>query len=416
MRFPDFEGEWVNKKLGQIYKFKITNSLSRADLNYENGSVKNIHYGDIHTQYATLFDITKESVPYINHELNITKYSDENYCQEGDLIFADASEDYNDIGKCIEIVNLNNEKVQSGLHTLLARPEKSIMAIGFAGYLMKSGNVKLQIQREAQGTKVLSITSGRLSKIELLFTALPEQQKIASFFTAIDQKISQLKRKKNLLEQYKKGVMQKIFSQEIRFKDDNGQEFPKWEKKRLSEIFIEINETVGTRDIPTYSITAGVGFVSQNEKFGRNISGQQNKHYTVINEGQFSYNKGNSKTYTYGCIYVNDTGKRIAVPNVFISFEFIDQKMSSQFYSKLFESHYLDKGLRKIISSSARMDGLLNVNKNSFFQLSVPCPNYIEQQKIGHFLYSIDSKIFHIKNQIEKAEVWKKGLMQQMFV
>lgn len=210
--------------------------------------------------------------------------------------------------------------------------------------------------------------------------------------------------------------MQKIFSQEIRFKDDNGQEFPKWEKKRLSEIFIEINETVGTRDIPTYSITAGVGFVSQNEKFGRNISGQQNKHYTVINEGQFSYNKGNSKTYTYGCIYVNDTGKRIAVPNVFISFEFIDQKMSSQFYSKLFESHYLDKGLRKIISSSARMDGLLNVNKNSFFQLSVPCPNYIEQQKIGHFLYSIDSKIFHIKKQIERAEVWKKGLMQQMFV
>ena len=60
MRFPEFEGEWVNKKLGQIYKFKITNSLSRADLNYENGSVKNIHYGDIHTQYATLFDITKE--------------------------------------------------------------------------------------------------------------------------------------------------------------------------------------------------------------------------------------------------------------------------------------------------------------------------------------------------------------------
>ena len=113
-------------------------------------------------------------------------------------------------------------KVLSGLHTILARPEKKSMAIGYAGYLMKSPNIRLQIQKEAQGTKVLSISSGRLSKININFPTIPEQQKIASFFTAIDQKISQLKRKKSLLEQYKKGVMQKIFSQEIRFRDKHG--------------------------------------------------------------------------------------------------------------------------------------------------------------------------------------------------
>lgn len=210
--------------------------------------------------------------------------------------------------------------------------------------------------------------------------------------------------------------MQKIFSQEIRFKDDNEHGFPKWEKKKLGDVFTEINESVGERDIPTYSITAGIGFVSQKEKFGRNISGQQNKNYTVIDEGQFSYNKGNSKTYKYGCVYLNDTGEKIAVPNVFISFERVDPKMSTKYYSKLFESHYLDKELRKIISSSARMDGLLNVNKNSFFKLKVPCPNHYEQHKIGDFLCSLDNKIQNTQKQIEQAEQWKKGLMQQMFV
>ena len=84
-------------------------------------------------------------------------------------------------------------------------------------------------------------------KLNYTIPSYPEQQKIASFFTAIDQKISQLKQKKTLLEQYKKGVMQKIFSQEIRFRDDNGQEFPKWEKKRLGELFEHLEKNNLTR-------------------------------------------------------------------------------------------------------------------------------------------------------------------------
>ena len=96
--------------------------------------VKNIHYGDIHTKFQTLFDITKEQVPFVNENVFIGRISEDNYCKEGDIIFADASENLDDVGKSIEIVNLNNEKLLSGLHTLLARPKKNFFYKGFSGY------------------------------------------------------------------------------------------------------------------------------------------------------------------------------------------------------------------------------------------------------------------------------------------
>ncbi len=126
-RFPEFvnDGEWVFEQFDKVYSFLVTNSFSRENLNYENGSVKNIHYGDIHTKFSTLFDITKEIVPFINSDVPIERIRQECYCKEGDLIFADASEDLFDVGKCIELVNLNNERLLSGLHTLLARQNKA---------------------------------------------------------------------------------------------------------------------------------------------------------------------------------------------------------------------------------------------------------------------------------------------------
>ena len=169
--------------------FKVTNSFSRENLNYEVGTVKNIHYGDIHTKFQTLFDITNETVPYINEELNIEKIAEQNYCEEGDIIFADASEDLLDVGKSIEIVNLNKEKLLSGLHTLLARPEKGIFCLGFNGHLFKSNFVRTQIQKEAQGTKVLSINTGRISKIDLSYPDIKEQAKITLLLSLIDERI-----------------------------------------------------------------------------------------------------------------------------------------------------------------------------------------------------------------------------------
>ena len=111
LRFPEFKDKnWHNKPCCQLYHFKSTNTFSRDNLNYKNGAVKNIHYGDIHTKFSTLFDITKETVPYINSDFALSKIDKSNYCRDGDIVFADASEDLKDVGKSIEIINLNNEK------------------------------------------------------------------------------------------------------------------------------------------------------------------------------------------------------------------------------------------------------------------------------------------------------------------
>ena len=173
LRFPEFRdtGEWEKKKLGDLYSFKSTNSFSRDQLNYENGVVKNIHYGDIHTKFSTLFNIKNETVPFVNPAESLGRIKPDCYCVESDIIFADASEDLEDIGKSIEIVNLNNEKLISGLHTLLARQKNNNFIVGFAGYLFKSNWIRNQIKKESQGTKVLGISATRLSNINISFPA-----------------------------------------------------------------------------------------------------------------------------------------------------------------------------------------------------------------------------------------------------
>jgi type I restriction enzyme, S subunit len=203
--------KWEKKKLGEIFSFRVTNSYSRENLNYDEGSVKNIHYGDIHTKFQSHFDLSKEIVPFINSEIELKKIAEDNYCKEGDLIIADASEDYADVGKCIEIINLNGEKVLAGLHTILARPDKHKMSLGFSGHLMKSENIRLQIKTIAQGSKVLSISATRLSNINIDIPCEKKQTKIATFLSALDEKINHTENQIQQTEQYKKGLLQNMF-------------------------------------------------------------------------------------------------------------------------------------------------------------------------------------------------------------
>lgn len=215
IRFRDDDGQelpkWEKYKFRQIYSFKTTNSFSREDLNYDSGKVKNIHYGDIHMNLPTLVDISKEEIPYLNPGISISRINEDNYCKTNDLVFADASEDVEDVGKCIELINLNREKVLSGLHTILARPDSSIITSGFGGYLMKSFGIRKQIMKVSQGTKVTSISSSRLGEIDLNIPSPKEQLKIANFLSAIDQKINHTQTQIEKAELWKKGLLQKMF-------------------------------------------------------------------------------------------------------------------------------------------------------------------------------------------------------------
>lgn len=215
IRFKDDNGQlftkWEKSKFSQIYSFRVTNSFSRDDLKYEEGEIKNIHYGDIHTKFQTLFDVTKEDVPFINPDISIKRISPDNYCKTSDMVFADASEDLADVGKSIELVNLNNEKVLAGLHTILARPDISKIASGFGGYLMKSIDVRKQIMKIAQGSKITSISSTRLCDIDLNIPCPAEQTKIANFLSAIDDKINHTHMQIEKAEVWKKGLLQQMF-------------------------------------------------------------------------------------------------------------------------------------------------------------------------------------------------------------
>ena len=212
LRFPEFVGDWETKKLGDIYTFKVTNSFARDKLNYNHGNVKNIHYGDIHKKFSTLFDIKKEIVPFINYSQSINRIKSDNYCIEGDIIFADASEDLDDIGKNIEIFNLNGEQLLSGLHTLLARQKDLKLIKGFGGYLFKSDYIREQIKRESQGTKVLGISGRRLESINIYFPInKQEQQKIAGCLSSLDDLINLESRALELYKKHKKGLMQRLF-------------------------------------------------------------------------------------------------------------------------------------------------------------------------------------------------------------
>ncbi|VTR43593.1 restriction endonuclease subunit S [Sphingobacterium thalpophilum] len=413
MRFPQFTEEWETKKLGDVMDFKVTNSFSRENLNYKAGTVKNIHYGDIHTKFQTLFDTTKEVIPFINEEINLDRISNENYCKEGDVIFADASEDLNDVGKSIEIVNVNGEKLLSGLHTLLARPKKSIFHLGFNGYLFKSNSVRTQIQKESQGSKVLSINVGRISKIDLSFPAVDEQQKITSFFALLDERIQTQNKIIEQLETLIRDFRNRIFKQKIRFTDDDGKYFPEWIIHKLSDISERIikKNSVGSQNVLT--ISAQFGLISQLEFFNKSVSAKDVSGYYLLEKNEFAYNRSYSSGYPMGAVKRLKKYDKGIVSTLYICFRF-NSIVNLDFIEQYFESGIQNAEIEKIAQEGARNHGLLNVGVSDFFNIEVSLPSLEEQQKIASFLSSIDQKIQTEKEILIQAENQKKYLLQQM--
>lgn len=188
-----------------------------------------------------------------------------------------------------------------------------------------------------------------------------------------------------------------------------------WKNYRLGEIADRITEKVGDTELTTLSISAGTGFVSQEDKFSRDISGKQYKNYIRIIKGDFSYNKGNSKKFPQGCIYELSEYEEAAVPNAFISFRFKDSYISG-FYKGYFERNFHGRQLVKYITSGARMDGLLNIKPSDFFSIILPTPEEKnEQQKIADCLSSIDELIFAEEKKLLLLNDYKKGWMQKLF-
>lgn len=412
LRFPEFSDEWHSSPLNKIATTKVTNSFSRENLNYENGNVKNIHYGDIHTKFQTLFDIEKERVPFINSEISLDRVSKDNYCIDGDLIFADASEDLNDVGKSIEIINIKDEKLLSGLHTILVRPQKNIFQKGFAGYLFKSNQVRLQIQKESQGSKVLSISGSRLLNTVIFYPSLKEQIKIADVLTSVDDKIQQLTQKKELLEHYKTGVMQQIFSQQIRFKDDSGNDYPNWQVNKFGAITVNVSKkNLNSTLYPIYSVNNKTGFIPQSEQFDGLDSNERNYDislYKIVNKFTFAYNPARINVGSLG--YSGEL-ENIIISSLYVCFKTIDI-IDDTFLLQYFKSNFFKKSVLQNVEGGVRE----YLFYDNFAKIKINTPSKSEQVKISSFLTNIDDKITQVNTQLEKTKLFKKALLQQLFI
>ena len=187
LRFPKFSGEWEICKVSELLDFYSTNSLSWEQLEYGEKAMMNLHYGLIHVGLPTMVDLRRDKLPNVK-EGNMPKNFE--LCKEGDVAFADASEDTNEVAKVIELFNLDNKDIVCGLHTIHGRDNKNKTIVGFKGYAFSSSAFHNQIRRIAQGTKIYFISTKNFSECYVGIPSKAEQTKIATLLRLIDERIA----------------------------------------------------------------------------------------------------------------------------------------------------------------------------------------------------------------------------------
>ena len=405
LRFPEFSGEWERGTFDDFVDgFTSGSTPSRSIAEYFNGDIPWVNSGDLDYNiiHSTPQNITEKAVIDTNLKIH----------QPGTFLMAITGlEAAGTRGSCA-ILGVNATTNQSCM-ALHVRGGKDVRF--FYQYYLSVG--QRYAFRYCQGTKQQSYNGQLVRKLPIAFPNKPtEQQKIAEFLTAVDEKIGKLKRKKELLEDYKKGAMQKLFSQEIRFKDDQGNPYPDWEEKRLGEVFKRVNTKNQIQNDNVMTISGQHGLINQVEYFNKSVSSKDTSHYTFLQRGQFAYNKSYSKGYPMGAIKRLIRYAAGIVSPLYICFE-LSSEGSGEFFEHFFETGLLNKWIQRIAQEGARNHGLLNVSISEFFtDLPIPVPSLPEQQKIAEFLTGIDDKIKAVANQIDKAAEFKKGLLQKMFV
>ena len=200
IRFKRFTDDWEQRKFGNLFSFLQNNTLSRSALDNENGRIQTVHYGDVLIKFGECLDVTKEILPFIREDSIAEKYKD-SFLQNGDIIIADTAEDET-VGKCTEIVNLSNQKIIAGLHTMPVRSNENFAA-GYLGFYLNSDSFHNQLKPLMQGTKVTSISKRAIQDTVVKYPlALEEQQEIGKYFWNLDNLITLHQRKHSIVNFY----------------------------------------------------------------------------------------------------------------------------------------------------------------------------------------------------------------------
>lgn len=410
LRFKADDGsdfpKWEEKMFWDVFANLTNNTLSRECLNAESGQARNIHYGDVLVKYGAVVDVQRDGAPFVNPDVECKRWD---CLKDGDVVIADTAEDET-VGKAVEISNAGSNIVYSGLHTIACRPKEEF-APGYLGNYINSMSYHDQLRPYMQGIKVTSVSKTNIGLTHLLVPTLPEQRKISDCLSAVDAVIAAQQAEVDAWEQRKKGVMQKLFSQEVRFKADDGSDFPKWEEKTLGEYCTQLKASIDPRKSPN-TIFAEYSMPAFDEsRKARFVSGREmNSARKILSEPCVLVNKLNVRKRRIWLVKNPEQNAVCSSEFVPLSSNAINLTFLSYFaLTDRFTSYLMD-------CSSGSSNSQKRVVPDVILNYVMQIPSLPEQRKIADCLASMDEVIQKSKDELAKWQELKKGLLQQMFM
>ena len=380
MRFPEFHGEWEKCKVSDLLDFYSTNSLSWDQLEYRTDNLLNLHYGLIHVGLPTMVDLSKDILPAIKKGNEPKNFE---FCKEGDIAFADASEDTNEVAKAIEFYTLEDKAVVCGLHTIHGRDKSNKTVVGYKGYAFSSTAFHHQIRRIAQGTKIYSISAKNFDECYIGIPSKEEQTKIAKLLRLIDERIATQSKLIEKLESLIKGLRVSLMQIE------NGN-------------IVHLGEIAQIYQPQTISSTELTedGFLV----YGANGIIGKYKQYNHKTEQICITCRGNTcgmVNYTKPMSWI--TGNAMVINT--------DEHQNK--VCKRYLYHYLSAyNFNSIISGS----GQPQIVRTPLEQLKVPLPTFLEQKQKATFLDKIQGKIEISNKTLDLYLQQKQYLLRLMFI
>ena len=382
LRFPEFSEEWEICKVSELLDFYSTNSLSWEQLEYGTKAIMNLHYGLIHVGLPTMVDLTRDNLPNIKED-NMPKNFE--LCKEGDVAFADASEDTNEVAKPIEFFDLAGKNIVCGLHTIHGRDNKNKTVIGFKGYAFSSSAFHNQIRRIAQGTKIYSISTKNFSECFIGIPSKVEQTKIATLLRLIDERIATQNKIIEDLKKLKSAISERLF------KSVKGS---------------------------TVLLSAICDIVKGKQINGENLS--ENGNYYVMNGGIEPSGYYDDYNVDANTISISEGGNSCG----YVQFNTIPFWSGGHCYSiqnvtenvdNLYLYHYL-KSKEGDIMKLRIGSGLPNIQKKDLAKFKVTVPTLERQKTISTFLSVLERKVQIGADILIAMQSEKLYLLRHMFI
>ena len=416
IRFEGFTDPWEQRKLGDCFEFLKNNTLSRADLNGENGTARNVHYGDILIKFGDCLDGERSDLPFITDDTVLPKFAG-SILREGDVIFADTAED-EAAGKCVELRKLPKEPTISGLHTIPARP-RSPFGTGYLGHYLNSDAYHRQLLPLMQGIKVISVSKAALQDTQVRFPGLSEQTAIGAALSEIDNLITLHQRKYDKLCTVKKSMLDKMFPKlgetepEIRFE---GFTDP-WEQRKLGSIAASFD----------YGLNAAATEYDGQNKYLRITDIDDTTHEFLksdlttpladlamsadylLEEGDLLFARTGAsvgKTYLY----------RQYDGTVYFAGFLIRARIGESADPEFVYQATLTDAYKKYVAITSQRSGQPGVNAQEYADYQLMLPSRTEQQQTGMTLRSLDNLITLHQRKLELLRNIKKSLLDRMFV